>query len=64
MNGTETAVGLVMEATATAVGSLTGSTDTTGAARYLGLGVSTLEKLRVNGGAQFLTSSRMGRMAA
>jgi hypothetical protein len=45
MNDTQTAVGRVLEAAASEA--LFGSTDTAGAARYLALGVSTLEKLRV-----------------
>jgi hypothetical protein len=43
---TETALGRVLVAGET----LVGSTDTAGAARFLALGVSTLQKLRVSGG--------------
>jgi hypothetical protein len=43
-----------------------GSTDTPGAARYLNLGISTLEKLRVNGGGPVfvkLTDGPNGRVS-
>jgi hypothetical protein len=65
MSQTETAVGLVMGAAADAACALAGSTDTAGAARYLNLGVSTLEKLRVNGGGPMfikLTDGPNGRV--
>jgi hypothetical protein len=65
MSHTETAVGLVMGAAADAACALAGSTDTAGAARYLNLGVSTLEKLRVNGGGPIfikLTDGPNGRV--
>jgi hypothetical protein len=55
-----------MGAAANAGGVLTGSTDTAGAARYLSLGVSTLEKLRVSGGGPLynkLTDGPNGRVS-
>jgi hypothetical protein len=47
---TETALGRVLVAGSLHPETLVGSTDTVGAARFLALGVSTLQKLRVSGG--------------
>jgi hypothetical protein len=56
----DTAVGRFMAPSDGAAEALLGSTDTAGAARFLNLGTSTLEKLRVTGGGPVYVKASNG----